>query len=841
MWIYLIIGLAIGWILHTLAHEFFWRNRRICTDLELSLQKSVDDLKIHNGTLNGQVNDLNLKAARIPDLETDIQSREARIGKLSGDLDARNTQLKNLNDSIQTKNTEIGRFNAKLGTLQAENKGFSGRIGSLESELSGRNAELEDLNVQIDGLRAKLGERDTTIGNLRGQVGKVDSQLKGWGFGALAGGGLMALRERFSGMRADIDAKDTEIGNLQLSAEGGNIELERLSGDLQAKDIELGNLNADIEMKEARLDQLNARLGRLNANIDAKDSELGNLNAQIGSLHAGIATRDSEIEGLHLQLNEVNKELEGIDIDAGDAIAGAGAGFGLAGLVGWLRNRNQSLETDVDSRQSQLMALNAKYEADIEAAKVDTSGYNLRIGELEAALQARDAQINGLNVELGDLNASAEAKGSELGDLNLQLGNLNAELEARDSRIVRLEGEVTGAIENAEMAELYAAEVDTLRADVSTRDAELESLRLQLAEVNNELDGINIDVGDAAAGAGAGLGLAGMIGWLRNRTGSLETDVADRDSQLLALNSKYETDLEAAKVDTSGYDLQIGNLEAKVAERDVIIAGLRANIAPDNLTKVWGIGPKIEAALHQGGVTTYAQLAALDDDEITAMLDSSGVNYRLAGPEVRETWQEQAELLANGDKEELKLRQAQFKRSGGGGLGKVWGIGSKVTHLLSDVGVNNYTQLATSSTADIDEALNAAKGYYPNMTKSEIHQSWVEQASMASNGQWGLLKGYKARFRRGRQHDDLKRIWGIGPKTEKVLNSNDIDTFAELADASIERIEEILTKAGTQFNMSSDTLHVNWKRQARLAAIGDWDAFQKLYDELTWENQQDDA
>ena len=199
-----------------------------------------------------------------------------------------------------------------------------------------------------------------------------------------------------------------------------------------------------------------------------------------------------------------------------------------------------------------------------------------------------------------------------------------------------------------------------------------------------------------------------------------------------------------------------------------------------------------------------------------------------------------AELLEAGDTEELKLRQAQFKRSGGGGLGKVWGIGSKVTGLLTAAGVSNYAELATSATSDIDDALNAAKGYYPNMSKSEIHQSWVEQASMAANGQWGLLKGYKARFRRGRNRDDLKRIWGIGPKIEKTLNDHGIDTFVELAEASLEQIDTILGQSGSRFNMATDKLHVNWRRQARLAAIGDWDDFQKLYDELTWESVQDD-
>ena len=1075
MWLpWILLGLIIGWVLHVLAHDYFWRDRRICTDKEINLQKSVDQLETQTIALNGQIGDLNQAA----------QARDTRIHALSGDLDMRNAQIGDLTASLEAKDAEIGRTNIQLGALQMENIAFNDQVASLKGDLDTRDAELS---------------------GLRGQLGSVDAELQGWGLGALAGGGLLALRQRFNNMRRDLDAKDAEIGDLRLSAEGNQATLAALSADLDAKDTEISNLqlsaegnqatlatlsadldaknaqidalNADIASrdseidslrveladvrneldglqidgaagvgsglgiaalinwlrnrnrtletnvadrdsqlmalnsqfktdlddmtlakgaadarvdqleaalaaKDTQIDDLNAQLGTLNADLTTRDASLGELNLQVeslnsdlaarnseleglnlqlGDLNADLATRDSELETLRVQMAEANSQLEGLEIDIDGAAAGAGAGLGLGGLIGWLRNRNQSLESGVADRDSQLMALNAKYDADIEAVRVDTAGYNARIGELETSLAARTAEVEGLhaqigaksaefdnlNLQLGSLNAdlatrdselealrlqmaeansqfegldididdatvgagaglglagligwlrnrnqslesdmadrdaqlvalnakydmdieavridtsgydarigeleaslatrTAEveglnaqigAKSAEFDNLNLQLGNLNADLATRDSRIVELEGQVKEAADNAEMAELYSAEVDTLRVDLAARDSELEALRLQIAEANSQLDGLEID----GAGAGAGLGLAGLIGWLRNRTQSLESDIADRDSQLLALNTKYDADIGAAKVNTDTFGLRIGELEAALAERDAALLSLQTS-KPDDLTEISGIGPKFAKALNAGGITTYAQLAAMDDSEITTMLEAAGVNYRLAAAPVRATWQEQAKLLASGDLVGLSQLQSQLKRGGAaGGLGKVWGIGSKVTGLLAAVGVTNYSELASSSTADIDDALNAAQGYYPGMTKAQIHQSWVEQSSMAANGQWGLLKGYKARFRRGRQADDLTRIWGIGPKTAKVLDEHGIDTFVELADASIEQIGEILEEAGTNFNFSTDTLLVNWKRMARLASINDWENFQTLYDQLSWENQQD--
>jgi len=75
--------------------------------------------------------------------------------------------------------------------------------------------------------------------------------------------------------------------------------------------------------------------------------------------------------------------------------------------------------------------------------------------------------------------------------------------------------------------------------------------------------------------------------------------------------------------------------------------------------------------------------------------------------------------------------------------------------------------------------------------------------------------------------DDLKRIEGIGPKTSKVLNEAGILTFAQLAEAEVDRLVQIVQEAGLRL-VDPHT----WPDQARLAAAGDWTALDKLQDEL---------
>lgn len=47
--------------------------------------------------------------------------------------------------------------------------------------------------------------------------------------------------------------------------------------------------------------------------------------------------------------------------------------------------------------------------------------------------------------------------------------------------------------------------------------------------------------------------------------------------------------------------------------------------------------------------------------------------------------------------------------------------------------------------------------------------------------------------------DDLKKIEGVGPKLAEVLNTAGINTYAELAGTSVEKLNEILAEAGSRY------------------------------------------
>ena len=75
--------------------------------------------------------------------------------------------------------------------------------------------------------------------------------------------------------------------------------------------------------------------------------------------------------------------------------------------------------------------------------------------------------------------------------------------------------------------------------------------------------------------------------------------------------------------------------------------------------------------------------------------------------------------------------------------------------------------------------------------------------------------------------DDLKVIEGIGPKISRVLQEAEISTYAELANTSASRLQEILGDADIRLGDPT-----TWPEQAKLAEAGEWDSLEVLQDDL---------
>lgn len=77
--------------------------------------------------------------------------------------------------------------------------------------------------------------------------------------------------------------------------------------------------------------------------------------------------------------------------------------------------------------------------------------------------------------------------------------------------------------------------------------------------------------------------------------------------------------------------------------------------------------------------------------------------------------------------------------------------------------------------------------------------------------------------------NDLKIVEGIGPKIEQLLKDAGINSWTDLSNAPIEKIQEVLSNAGSRYKLANPS---TWPKQAGMAAAGKWDELKEYQDYL---------
>ena len=303
----------------------------------------------------------------------------------------------------------------------------------------------------------------------------------------------------------------------------------------------------------------------------------------------------------------------------------------------------------------------------------------------------------------------------------------------------------------------------------------------------------------------------------------------------------------------------------------------------DDLTKISGINTDIETELRTRGIKSYTDLRDSSKQSIIDTLSTESGKHLLE--KEAQTWPHQASLAAKGEWEKLSEYQAFMARtqkaaekikqqtqdnithkptSADDDLKKIEGIGPKIEELLNNNGIYSFKELRMTDRDTLKKYLDDAG------TRFKMHepQSWPHQAGMAERGEWEELKTYQEFMDGGREipsesafskinvpvkpiiddveadynkalsqdnlsndlkkKNDLKKIEGIGPKIEEVLNSNGISTFEHLHTIDRDTLKDYLDKAGPQFKMHEPE---SWPHQAGMAATGQWEEL-RIYQEF---------
>ncbi|WP_419706055.1 helix-hairpin-helix domain-containing protein [Promicromonospora sp. NFX87] len=212
---------------------------------------------------------------------------------------------------------------------------------------------------------------------------------------------------------------------------------------------------------------------------------------------------------------------------------------------------------------------------------------------------------------------------------------------------------------------------------------------------------------------------------------------------------------------------------------------------PQDLQRIEGIGPKIEAALKTAGYTTYAKVAGASEAELREALTTAGIKFAPAAT----SWADQAQYLVDGDEDGLREYQDYL-------------VGGQERRAKFSENVDY---------ADVDEIADA------DAKAEAIAEDEAEAAAATAE-----VTEPEPEPEPEAEPQDLQRIEGIGPKIEAALKAAGYTTYAKVAAASEAELREATATGGIKFAPAA----ANWANQAQYLADGDEDGLQEFQDYL---------
>lgn len=153
------------------------------------------------------------------------------------------------------------------------------------------------------------------------------------------------------------------------------------------------------------------------------------------------------------------------------------------------------------------------------------------------------------------------------------------------------------------------------------------------------------------------------------------------------------------------------------------------------------------------------------------------------------------------------------------------GIGPFIEKKLNDIGIYTYQQIADFDGPKIEQVTRDV-AYFPGRIEKD---DWVGQAKKLLAMKTNNPAALKKKASHPTDPKNLKIVEGIGPKIEQLLKDGGINNWQDLAEATLERLQEILTAAGERYRIHDPN---TWSNQATLAAAGKWAELEKYQDEL---------
>ena len=363
----------------------------------------------------------------------------------------------------------------------------------------------------------------------------------------------------------------------------------------------------------------------------------------------------------------------------------------------------------------------------------------------------------------------------------------------------------TADIPVVDQPEVDLTEVDLPKASINTPDIDIDAEipksprpRIDLPDLNapnlNIKDKIDsgLDSSKTALGGGIAAATAG-ISAVAVGASSFKDKAIDKVEDMLPSGSVEGTNIEAPEIDTPNFTINEPTLETDLELPEIDTDSLHNEI----------------------------DLPEVPDVEIDSTLTVP-------------------DLPVAPSSSEFSTKASSDSSQDSDDLSRISGIDSTVTALLNDKGIFTYQDLQQTNRTQLKEYLDSTG----DSKLREIEPaSWPHQATLCANRNWTKLSEYQS-FLTGSnldtrqstpsyevsEGDDLKKIEGIGPFFESLLNDAGITSYEQLKNSERDTLKEIIDAAGPDYRMHEPE---TWPYQAGLAYRGEWKKLQDYIQFMT--------
>lgn len=163
---------------------------------------------------------------------------------------------------------------------------------------------------------------------------------------------------------------------------------------------------------------------------------------------------------------------------------------------------------------------------------------------------------------------------------------------------------------------------------------------------------------------------------------------------------------------------------------------------------------------------------------------------------------------------EAQLAAAESRSEGDGSA-----LGGAALGLVS--GAAAASMGSSSNDDELDSLRNRNAELEAQLAALSVSASTVPEIDVAA--------AKAAGFAMKRGANDFTVVEGIGPKINDLIHNDGIDTFFELGNTSVERLQGILDRAGKNYALAKPG---TWPEQASMAAQNKWAELKRWQDEL---------